>query len=228
MKTLRKFDLEIDGENDERKPQKIEWLLKLAKTAIDIQDWDSAHELLHRASACAQGKLELANLYLNPAAEIGIPFPERKKVGCKLLWELVNVDGEFATAACLALVPLYQHTKPLTGIALRLKADRLRKLRDPQIVQQVLKRIQRLPISTVENDTYGAYLLACELECYDNTNIQITQYLYQVAADAEKCPVFGVAALRLAEYLEQDKPAIAQKYYYLAKKNGFPAILARN
>ena len=228
MKNQWKFDLDVSGEHDARKPQEIGWLLNLAKTATDIQDWDSAYELLHRASACEQGKFKLAELYLNPNAELGLPISERKKVGRQLLWELVNADGKFAATACLSLAPQYQHTKPLIGIALKLKADRLSNRSDSQIVQQVMHHIHRLPISTIENDAYGAYLLACELECYDGTNVKINQYLYQVAADAEKCPVSGIAALRLAEYLEQDEPALAQKYYYLAKKKGFPAILARN
>ena len=214
------FDLEVEGTESEART--VNWLMSLSDTAIACQDWDSAHELLLRASASPKGQLKLADLYLNPEAELEIPATERQTKAKQLLLGLANEEGAYAADACLMLASLCGG-HPLADVSYRLKVDRLKNGGvDGTKIQQLVPRIRRLE----NDDAYGAYKLAVELDHYQGHNdvLSLKKELYQIAAEAENS-FSGIAALRLSEIYDGD-PCTAFKY--IAEKKGFPAILTRN
>lgn len=207
------FDLEVEGTESEARM--INWLINLSDTAMACQDWESAYLLLDRASASAKGQLKLAELYLDPEAELEIPVAERQEKAKQILLSLANEAD-----ACVMLASL---CAPVAAVSYRLKAERLKNgCVDGTKIQQLIPRIRRL-----DSDPYGAYILATEMEHYQGHDIlALKKELYQIAAEAESC-FAGIAALRLSEIYDGD-PCTALKYKKIAEKNGFPAILTRN
>ena len=212
------FDLEVEGTENEART--IDWLLNLSDTAIACRDWESACLLLDRASASPKGQLKLAELYLDPEAELEIPVAERQRKAKQLLLDLANEEGMYAADAYVMLASL---CAPVAAFSYRLKAERLKNgCVDGTKIQQLIPRIRRL-----DSDPYGAYILATEMEHYQGHDIlALKKELYQIAAEAESC-FAGIAALRLSEIYDGD-PCTALKYKKIAEKNGFPAILTRN
>lgn len=213
------FDLEVEGTESEART--IDWLLNLSDTAIACQDWESAFLLLDRVSASAKGRLKLADLYINPEAELEIPVAERQEKAKQILLSLANEEGVCTADACVMLASNASH--PLAAVSYRLKSERLKNgCVDGTKIQQLIPRIRRL-----DSDPYGAYILATEMEHYQGHDIlALKKELYQIAAEAESC-FAGIAALRLSEIYDGD-PCTALKYKKIAEKNGFPAILTRN
>ena len=215
------FDLEVEGAESE--PRTINWLLNLSDTAMACQDFESAILLLDRASASAKGQLKLAELYLDPEAELEIPVAERQEKAKQLLLGLANEEGAYAAEACALLASLYA-SYPLTAVSYRLKAERLKNgCVDGTKIQQLVPRIRRLG----SDDPYGAYKVATELEYYEGHDVlALKKHLLQIAAETD-CSFAGIAALRFSELHDGD-PCTALKYKKIAEKNGFPAILTRN
>lgn len=214
------FDLEVEGTESEART--IDWLLNFSDTAIACQDWESAFLLLDRVSASAKGQLKLADLYLNPKAELEIPAVERQEKAKQLLLGLANEEGVCAAEACALLSSLYG-THPLVAVSYLLKVDRLNGHTNNLKIQQLVPRIRRLG----SDDPYGAYQVATELEYYEGHDVlALKKDLFRIAAEAE-FSFAGIAALRLSELYDGDAHK-AMKYKATAEKKGFPAILTRN
>ena len=214
------FDLEVEGTESE--PREINWLVNLADTAVTCQDWESAYLLLDRASASDKGSLKLAELFLNPEAELEIPVVERQEKAKQILRCLANEEGVCTADACVMLASL-DSSRPLAAVSYRLKAERLNGHTNNLKIQQLVPRIRSLG----SDDPYGAYKVAIELEYYEGHDVlALKKELYQIAAEAESC-FAGIAALRLSEFYDGD-PYTVLKYKKIAEKNGFPAILTRN
>lgn len=213
------FDLEVEGTENEART--IDWLLNLSDTAIACRDWESACLLLDRASASAKGQLKLAELYLDPEAELEIPVAERQEKAKQILLSLANEEGVCTADACVMLAS--NASRPLVAVSYRLKRERLNGHTNNLKIQQLVPRIRSLG----SDDPYGAYKVAIELEYYEGHDVlALKKELYQIAAEAESC-FAGIAALRLSELYDGD-PCTALKYKKIAEKNGFPAILTRN
>lgn len=219
------FDIAV-GQNEEI--LKISEILKLADGYSQRGEYQAARILYTRACSSDAGKLALARFYLKLEVRLDIPIIERKRRAEQILLEIEDSKSRFSTEACSLLAELYtQVSKYVSAIGYRLRAERICGTATTDMVSSAVSALQRQPITVLEEDSHGAYILAAELGYYEGKVMrQWERCLLQAAAEYGKGSFAGIAAHCLSEIYSEENSEIAERYRILASRLGNPEILS--
>ena len=212
----------------------MEQLLELAKLCIAEQNYGDAQAYLERAASASNptAKFRLA-CFFRDTPELAIPQSQRYAKSQRLFKELENTlsNPKSLEAVSQELSILYQYQKmPISFLGYKLRTYHLSQIPDLQQLSLIERSINKIDLSTLEDDPHGTAVLG--IECLREAKLKKTG-VYLIREAVKYGDKLGIYALLLADFLEDnpsidDESNLAAVYKTIAKQRGNPDILRRH
>lgn len=206
----------------------------MAKTYQNKGEYEAARVCYEQAASVNNltAKFHLA-CFFRDTPELEMPQSERYLRSERLFRELENTlnKSKDLEAVSREMSVLYQYQKmPVSFLGYELRAYHLSKTPDPQQLSLIERSINKIDLSTLEDDPHGTAVLG--IECLREVKLQKAG-IYLLREAVKYGDKHGIYALLLGDFLEDnasidDKSNLAAVYKTIAEQRGNPDILRRH
>lgn len=234
MQMERHWDFNVPV-GDETQKSTMADLMLLAKKYQDSGEYETARFYYEQAASVNNltAKFHLACL-LRDTPELEMPQSERYSRSERLFRELENTlnKPKDLEAVNQELSILYQYRKmPVSFLGYKLRAYHLSNTPDPQQLSLIERSINKIDLSTLEDDPHGTAVLG--IECLREAKLE-KNGIYLLREAVKYGDKHGIYALLLGDFLEgnpsvdEDRHTLAAVYKTIAEQRGNPDILRRH